>query len=123
MIYSDLKGKSEGQNHHQKNPVKVFSWIGVLGVTVRQIFLHSLVLHCQTYLHSALEEGLTSRHNISGWEKNVLWFIGISGLLAFKILITIVLGGAKCRTQWRCLCKKASGRNLFWWNVYVQKLF
>ena len=37
-----------------------------------------LVSHCQTFHHSYAEEGLTSPHSIPGWEKNVLWFIGIS---------------------------------------------
>ena len=35
-------------------------------------------MHCQTFLHSAAEVGLASLHSILGWEKNVLWFIGIS---------------------------------------------
>ena len=37
-----------------------------------------IVLHCQTFLHSTAEEGLASPHSIPGWEKYVLWFIGMS---------------------------------------------
>ena len=33
---------------------------------------HYIVSHCQTFLHSAAEEGLASPHRILGWEKNVL---------------------------------------------------
>ena len=54
------------------------------------------------------DEGLASPHSIPGWEKNGLWFIG-----HFIKPITIVLGGAKRPTEPRCLCKIASGRNLF----------
>ena len=37
-----------------------------------------VVSHCQTFLHSAAEMGLASPHSILGWERNALWFIGIS---------------------------------------------
>ena len=38
----------------------------------------TIVSLCQTFLHSAAEEGLASPHSVPGWEKNVLWFIGMS---------------------------------------------
>ena len=41
-------------------------------------FRKPVVSLCQTFLHSAAEEGLASPQSIPGWEKNVLWFIGIS---------------------------------------------
>ena len=44
-------------------------------ITLVSLWLVSL---CQTFLLSAAEEGLASPHSIPGWEKNVLWFIGIS---------------------------------------------
>ena len=73
-----------------------------------------LVSHCQTFLLK--KEGLAITHSIPGWEKKrslVYWHF-------FKP-ITIVLGDAKSRTEQRCLCKIASGRNLFWWNVFTFK--
>ena len=56
--------------------------------------LMAFASHCQTFLQSAAEKVLASPHSIQGWEKNLLWFSGISLNQS-----SIVLGDAWPRTQ------------------------
>ena len=64
----------------------------------------------------AAEEGLASPYSIPGWEKNVLWFIGISLNQSQSSWVELSTG-----VKPRCHSKIASGRNLFWWNVCTFK--